>query len=372
MVERAPGPTGLTRLVRLVGLVGTLSFLRHTDLSVVVLVLVGAGAAAWLVWAVIPARWPGIDHGALVVLVLCGGATVAQFDGSAAMALVAVFVALAVQRYSIQFGAVIAVLAAVAVSGSALVAGMSLPKLLGILGGVAVVSLLALSRRQFRVTAEQNRLLVAQSRQIRDERDRAAALAERGRIAREVHDVLAHTLGGLVLQLDAADALLEACQTGRAAEKVRSSRELAAAGLADARRVVGALRAESIDLSTELEALAAQHRDSGGRARLRIEGSTDHLGEQLALALQRAAQESLTNARKHAPDTEVTLHLLITPETVALTATNSLPNRTGLLSATGLGAGLLGMRERIGALGGTVDAGKVGDTWSVRVSVPRR
>ncbi|WP_305082704.1 MULTISPECIES: sensor histidine kinase [unclassified Nocardia] len=377
MFDRAnvPQPTILVRLVRLAGLVAVFAWLRGYDLDrlgVAVLVLAGIGALAYLIWALLPADRLLIDHAALLVMTVCGGLTVAWFGGSAILVWVAVFVAIALQQHSLPFGIAVTVLAAVTMSCSALLRHAPLGVIVGLLGGVALVSLLGSGRRQFRVTAEQNRLLVEQSREIRAERDRAAALAERGRIAREVHDVLAHTLGGLVLQLDAADALLEAGEVDRAGALVRTSRGLAASGLADARRVVGALRAESIDLPTELGRVAEEHRAVGGRVDLHIDGPVEQLGEQVSLALLRGAQEALTNARKHAPGAAVTLHLVAGPESVELTAENPLGARAGLLAASGMGAGLLGMRERVGALGGTAEAGKVGELWTVRITVPRR
>ncbi|MFI7001170.1 sensor histidine kinase [Nocardia sp. NPDC050175] len=368
-------PTTPTRLLRLTGVIAMGVLLRDDQLSrqgIPVLVLIGLAGLAMLVLAVDPRGRPWLSRAALAVMAVCGGLTVAQAGASLVPLLVAAFAGFALVQHSILFGALIIGVELITVGVSSVVADHTPSAYLGTLAGVLLVALLGLSRRQFRVTAEQNRLLVQQSREIRAERDRAAALAERGRIAREVHDVLAHTLGGLVLQLDAADALLEAGETERAADKVRASRELAASGLADARQVVGALRAERVDLPTEFDALVAEHRDAGGRVDVRLDGDTQHLGEQVNVALLRGVQESLTNARKHAPGAEVELRLRVGAEQVELVASNPLSDRIGLLSASGMGAGLLGMRERIGALGGTVEAGKVGDRWTVRITVPRR
>ncbi|MGY4098228.1 sensor histidine kinase [Nocardia sp. R16R-3T] len=407
----SPAATLSNRLVRLLGVVAMIAFLpgyRLSDLGFPVLAGTGFAIGGMLIWALAPGDQVRANHVALVLMAVCGGLTVAQCGGSAVATLAAVYAGFALVQLSNTFGVLIAAGATAMVSVSYLLAHARLVAYLGILAAIALVALMGFSRRQFRATAEQNRLLLQQSRQIRAERDRAATLAERGRIAREVHDVLAHTLGGLLLQLDAADALLEAGKIEQAADHVRSSRALAVAGLADARQVVGALRAERIVLSTELERLAREHRAAGGRVQLHYAGSADHLDEQVSTALLRGAQESLTNARKHAPGTEVEMRLLLDSERVELTASNPLPRRTGLLSATapsaadttphlagaeraaeisgsgaavsnsvaadlvGIGAGLLGMRERIGALGGTVAVGKAGGRWVVRMMVPRR
>ncbi|MFC9432879.1 sensor histidine kinase [Nocardia sp. NPDC057030] len=368
-------PTTPNRLLRLAGVVAMVVLLRDDQLArqgTPVLVMVGIAGFALLVWAVGPMGRPWVSHTVLGIMAVFGGLTVAQVGGSLVPLLAAAFAGVAVVQHSMTFGALIIGVEAIAVGVSSVAAHHPPSAYLGLLAGVVLVALMGLSRRQFRVTAEQNRLLVEQSREIRAERDRAATLAERGRIAREVHDVLAHTLGGLVLQLDAADALLEAGEPDRAAAKVRAARELAASGLGDARQVVGALRAERIDLPAEFERMATEHRQAGGRVDLQVTGEAEQLGEQVRVALLRGAQESLTNARKHAPGTLVELRLSIGAEQVQLVASNPLSDRLGLLSASGMGAGLLGMRERIGALGGTVEAGKAGDRWTVRMTVPRR
>ncbi|WP_433660575.1 sensor histidine kinase [Nocardia sp. CA-128927] len=368
-------PTTPSRLLRLTWVIAMGALLRDDQLArqgIPILVMIGIAGLALLVWAVGPAGRPWLSRATIATMAVFGGLTVAQAGGSLIPLLVAAFAGFALVQHSILFGALIIGAELIAMGVSSVAAHRAPSGYLGMLAGVLLVALLGLSRRQFRVTAEQNRLLVEQSREMRAERDRAAALAERGRIAREVHDVLAHTLGGLVLQLDAADALLEAGETERAADKVRASRELAAAGLDDARQVVGALRAESLDLPIELDRLAAEHRNAGGQVSLRLDGDAQHLGEQVSVALLRGAQESLTNARKHAPGAAVELRLRVGAEQVELVASNPLSDRIGLLSASGMGAGLLGMRERIGALGGKVEAGKAGDRWTVRMTLPRR
>ncbi|MGW4771519.1 sensor histidine kinase [Nocardia sp. NPDC004278] len=329
-------PTLLSRLLRLVGAGALAAFLPSyhlADLGVPVLLAVGLAGIGMLTWALAPADRHRLNRIALALMVVFGGLTVAQYGGSSVAMLAAVYGGFAVVQHSTLFGALLTATAALAVSISYPVAQAPAGVFAAMLAAIAVVALMGVNRRQFRVSAEQNRVLVEQSRAIRAERDRAAALAERGRIAREVHDVLAHTLGGLVLQLDAADALLEAGEIEQAGARVRSSRALAASGLADARQVVGALRAERFALPTELERLAREHRDAGGQLRLHCEGNTDHLDEQVSTALLRAAQESLTNARKHAPGTEVELRLRVEADQVELTASNPLPRRTKLLSA---------------------------------------
>src|SRR6185312_3428342 len=119
--------------------------------------------------------------------------------------------------------------------------------------GLIVAILVGVSRRQARTG-------VARERALLEERARTAALAERSRIARDIHDVLAHSLGGLVLQLDAVDALLESGKTAEAAGRVKAARGLAADGLDEARRAVDALRdPDTADLAGAIEQLVITH-----------------------------------------------------------------------------------------------------------------
>ncbi|MCX4096009.1 sensor histidine kinase [Nocardia sp. alder85J] len=367
----SPLATLPSRLLRLVGLVAVVSaggntLLHHGWWAVAAV----ASWIGWVVWIVVPERprWPTVL--CLVAMAIGGGLTCSFSAGSAITALAAVFAGFALLDEPVAVGAVIAALAIFGASVSQWVAGDAPSSLLAVVSGALVMGLMGWTRRQSRIAAEQNRLLVEQNRVIRAERDRAAALTERGRIARDMHDVLAHTLGGLVLQLDAADALLEAGEVDRAAERVKASHRLAVSGLADARRVVGALRAEEVDLGAELQRLADDHRGSGGRVEVRIDADLRGLDEQTAVALSRAIQEALTNARKHAPGQPVSIDLRTGPQGLTAVVSNALGSRVAALARTGSGAGLLGMTERIAALGGSVTAGRVDGHWTVRIRVP--
>jgi signal transduction histidine kinase len=194
-------------------------------------------------------------------------------------------------------------------------------------------------------------------------------LAERNRIAREIHDVLAHSLGALSVQLEAADALLAPdTDPATARQYVQQARRLAAGGLAEARTAVHALRNEPIALGEQLAALV-----SGTEARLTVTGLERRLAPEVQLALYRAAQEALANARKHAPGAPVSVHLDYGGRTTALLVENG-PCPGGRaaspLSPTGGGFGLQGMRERIELLGGEVSAAARDSGWAVRAMVP--
>jgi signal transduction histidine kinase len=238
-------------------------------------------------------------------------------------------------------------------------------------GAVSVVVglMIGASRRQYVERTFQAEQLLAERVRADAERDRAAALAERNRIGREVHDVLAHSLGALSVQLDAADALLETGgDSTKARQLVQQARRLAVQGLEDTRQAVHALRDEPVALAEQLASLAA--RDG---AELTVTGASRPLAADAGLALYRAAQEAVTNARKHAPGAPVTIRLEFDPQSTTLRVTNGLcpdGGTAGDLTKTGGGFGLQGMRERVELLGGHVIAEPMARGWTVLVAVP--
>ncbi len=243
----------------------------------------------------------------------------------------------------------------------------------GALSGIAGL-MLGNSRRQYLARAAQAEQLLAERIRADAERDNAAALAERNRLGREVHDVLAHSLGALAVQLDAADALLEnGHDPGKARGMVQQARLLAVRGLEETRRAVHALRDDPVELSEQLAALA----ETEGAA-LTVHGEPRRLEPDAGLALYRVAQEALTNARKHAPGAPVAIRLDFSREATRLEVANGpCPGLPGVekphhvdLKEAGGGFGLRGMRERIELLGGDVRAEPSGTGWTVRAAVP--
>jgi signal transduction histidine kinase len=223
--------------------------------------------------------------------------------------------------------------------------------------GIVVAFLSGLSRRQFFLADYRSRELI-------EEQARTDVLFARQQLAHDIHDVLAHSLGGLVIQLDAVDALVESGDTRAATVKIHAARALAAEGLSEARRAVAALREDPSDRShtvpgdrveEDIEALVDAHRSLGGRAAFTEVGARREVTESLELALRRAVQEGLTNARKHAPGAAVNLRLAWSDGAVEATISNPLRPTA---RATGGGHGLLGMRERFASLpGGAVTSG---------------
>lgn len=236
----------------------------------------------------------------------------------------------------------------------------------GIVAALVLCVIAGLGRRAQRV------LLIERER-ASAEALRAQATAARVALARDLHDVLAHSLGGLVVQLDAAEALLDAGDAGRAAERVAAARRLAVDGLEEAREAVRALRepAEQPGSDTaapvapdELEVRIRALVTGEKSARLDVAGVPRSVPAALAEALIRAVQEGLSNARKHAPGAEVRVGLIWHPDRVECTIENPAPAAPAQdrgLVATGGGFGLRGVRERFAALGGTARAGLVPD-----------
>ncbi|WP_350277583.1 histidine kinase [Kribbella sp. HUAS MG21] len=229
----------------------------------------------------------------------------------------------------------------------------------------AVLVAFGLNRRQYEVQARQTEQLLEQTRLAQSEHARAAALEERGRIARDLHDVLAHSLGALSVQLEVAEALLEERgDTAGALDRVRRSRRLAVQGLTEARSAVAALRADEVpELPAALAALAEQHEhDHGTAVRLSVVGEEGRgLDSGVSVALLGAAREALTNAAKHAPGQPVEVQLAY-QDGVRVSVRNK-----GV--TTGEGFGLEGMRERLALVGGTLTAGADGDDWLVVAAV---
>jgi signal transduction histidine kinase len=208
----------------------------------------------------------------------------------------------------------------------------------------------------------QNAALNEETRLAQEGQARSAALDERARIAREIHDVLAHSLAALTVQLETADALLETGHTEQARHSVLRANQLAREGLAETRRAITALREDTHPLPDLLTNLTTTyHTDHHAPATIHIHGQPRDLNPDTTLTLYRTAQEAITNIRKHAPGAPTTLTLHYQPHTITLTITNTNPppNTPRPLTTTGSGYGLTGLRERAELAGGTFTAGPI-------------
>ena len=239
----------------------------------------------------------------------------------------------------------------------------------GAVGMVVLLTVLGLNRRGYQVRARQAEELLAQTKLAQQEQSRAAALDERARIAREMHDVLAHSLGALTVQLDVAEALLDKGDTEQASARVQRANRLAREGLTEAREAVAALRRDSVpSLSEAISQLAEAHRRDHGPVDFHAEGAPRPLPSAAVVSLVRAAREALTSAARHAPGEPVTMALVYKADDVTLTVANAVPADAPVLDGP-RGYGLTGMRERLALVGGTLEAGGA-DRWLVTATVP--
>jgi len=226
-------------------------------------------------------------------------------------------------------------------------AGMALPDALRN-GGTFLVALIFMIRAERARAAldEANHALRAYATQSEE----LATARERNRIAREIHDGLGHYLTTIHMQIQAARSIL-ASDRARAEQTLAKAQQLAHEALGDVRRSVRSLRAERQPLPAALAALAQASDDAGLATTLTVLGDARPLDPQEEQALYRAAQEGLTNARKHAQAARATLTLdFSNTKLVRLTVAD---DGCGATRTDG-GFGLIGLRERVQLVGGSL------------------
>ncbi|MER8032886.1 sensor histidine kinase [Streptomyces bauhiniae] len=208
--------------------------------------------------------------------------------------------------------------------------------------------------------------LLAQERAAREAEAESAALTERARIAREIHDVLAHSLSAQMVHLEAARLLLERdASREQVLERVVAARGMARDGLAETRQALSALRGELTPLEEFLTDLVSV----GDGGEVTVTGERRALPAEASQAVRRVAQEAMTNVRKHAQGAKVRVRLDYSEHQVTLDVRDK-GGRPGELAASGGGYGLLGMRERAELLGGSLDAGPDEEGFVVTLKVP--
>ena len=318
-----------------------------------------------------PERSIGLQVAVIAVMGAAGVAIAGlQFKGADEIAAgVAVFMAITRLPFNVGVaigGAVTMALgittAAAGGSSSAVAAGTLVTILLGVV---------AQFLKQSRESQDQTAILLAQLEDAHDEQAGAAAVAERGRIAGELHDVLAHALSGAAIQLQGARKLAEREHAqAPLSEAIDRASELVKDGLANARQAVGTLRGDALPTLAQLPALIDSYKaDMNLDVTLRIEGDARTLQADPGLALYRAAQEALTNVARYAPSACTTVTVRYEPARTTLSVDNGAsasPPREGM----GGGRGLRGLRERIEQAGGTMSAGATPDGWRVEIEVP--
>jgi signal transduction histidine kinase len=213
-----------------------------------------------------------------------------------------------------------------------------------------------LSRRQ-----HSRRQLAEQAELTELERARRAVLEERARIAREMHDVVAHHMSMIAVQAETAPYRL-ADLPGPVRAELATIATSARSALADMRRLLGALRAETDDALrepqpglAELPTLVATAQRAGVQVTF-TPADAGMVPGPVGLAAYRIAQEALANAARHAPGSPVDVAVRALGDRLELSVHNG-PPRSGPVPATGGGHGLMGMRERAALLGGTLSAG---------------
>jgi signal transduction histidine kinase len=329
-------------LAVLIALIGDQLARRGTDARIAGGVALAVASVGWVGWSrVRDARRPAHTAAALVAIGV-GGAVLAPWAGLGLVFLAVAGIASA-ESFDLPWAVALTACGPIVLGAIALAEGRNretalggaAAALAGIVGGVG--------RRQ------------AQEQQLR-----TAQLA----IAREVHDVLAHTLAAVAVQLEAADAVLaDGGDPAKLRSLVQRSRSLVGEGIEETRAAVRALRDEPVELVGRLNDLV-----TGEPVELQVTGEPRPLPPKAGLALYRAAQEALTNARKHAPGAPLAMTLAFRAEDVVLRVDNGAATAEATTLESGFG--LQGMRERLELAGGALDVGETASGWRVEARVP--
>lgn len=237
-----------------------------------------------------------------------------------------------------------------------------------------------LAEERARAARRRAEILLGELRAAQKARDEATALAERARLARDIHDVMAHALSGLVISLDTMELLSSQRDPGpdtmrRMLEHVRRAQRIARDGIEDTRQAIAALRGGALPGPALLDRLINDIAAAAGIcASLTVSGTARPLPPQAGLTLYRTAQEALTNTAKYAGrGATAEVRLSYSDDAVALAIEDQgdgeAGGRTQALSNGGYG--LAGMRERLLLLDGTLSAGPSGREWVVVAGVPQ-
>ena len=318
----------------------------------------------------------GVTEGTTFVvlgLVLAAWAAGAQRDGQQALACAAL--GLAAFAVIVQTDVKPPDLAARPGSGTTLRIGDADADLVSWL---AIGTLVPLGAFALRRRAERAAALEAETERLaheRDERARAAVAAERARIARDLHDVIAHSVSVMTVQGGAARLLLDQ-DAQRAREPLLAVEETGHQAMAEMRRLLGVVHAEDDAPAlapqpglADLEALTEQLRQAGLPVALEVQGAPKALAPGLELAGYRIVQEALTNALKHAGPARAWVTVRYDPDALVLEIADDGSGSGG--DGGGSGHGLVGMRERVGLYGGELVAGtRPGGGFAVRARLP--
>jgi signal transduction histidine kinase len=227
------------------------------------------------------------------------------------------------------------------------------------------------------VAMKRQAILGDQLEATRRELAEQALLAERRRIARDVHDLVGHGLAAVMLQVMSARHVLRR-DPAAAEEALRSAEEVGRGSMQELRRTVALLRSDDesgtappLPSATEIPALVDHARAGGLAVELRLRGDLSRVAPGVGVAVYRIAQEALANAARHAPHARTVLgielangHVSLVADTIgpALAAATADPERPRY--------GVIGMRERASALGGELAAGPTPEGWRLTCRLP--
>jgi signal transduction histidine kinase len=347
-----------------------------SGLGVTIALVVFAASLAVAIRSWFIERGLGLQAAVIAAMGVAGVALAALQPRGAAGLAAGASVWMALARLPLALAVTLAGATTVALDVASVLAGSSASAVLASTLLCALFGLIAYFLKQARESQDRTEVLLAQLKDARDQQTRAAAIAERSRIASELHDVLAHSLSGAAIQLQGARLLAEREQaTAKMRAAIDRAGELVRDGLADARQAVNALRGERLPGVDELQALIDSFSaDMALEVTLRVEGSSRTLPADAGLALYRGAQEALTNVARYAPGASTTIVLSYGPDHTTLSVEDRLgatdsPAAAGLPDVGG-GRGLAGMRERLERAGGRMQAGPTGAGWRVELEVP--
>ncbi|MGH9093640.1 MAG: sensor histidine kinase, partial [Acidimicrobiales bacterium] len=284
-------------------------------IALLLLVVAVAGWVGWLVTRVRPV--PHVAPISLAVMALAGGSMTVFATLAVTFVGVAAFGATMAWTLDIAIG--LAAAGPLAMLVSLLAAGNKLGVVVGGVAAAVAGTVTGSSRRQAQeYTARAARVQVTEAR-AETERARAELLAGRNHLARELHDVLAHTLSALSVQLEALDALVTSgpALAPEVREQLDRTKRLVREGSDEARGAVQALREDTPPLESQLTRLAGER-----HAAVQVSGSPRQLSPDVSLTLYRVAQEALTNVVKHAPGADAEVRLGFDDDGVSLSVTN--------------------------------------------------
>ena len=327
--------------------------------------LAQAAAAALALLATLPLGLRRRRPAAVLVVVAAATAAASLLDDPGRQGSLAGFLALMLAFYSAgawedaRRGLIVGA-ATLAASGALFLAAEGGGDL-GTAIALALAWLVGRELRRHRDAAAAERERAARLERTGEERVRATVVEERARIARELHDVVAHSVSVMVVQAQAAQRVLEGEQR-TAREALGAIESSGRQALVELRRLLGLLRrtSEGEGLVPQpsmqhLDALAEEMREAGLPVRIEIDGKVLPLAPGVDLSAYRIVQEGLTNVLKHAGKAHAEVRVHYRPDTLELDIVDDGP---GDGNGQGAGQGLVGIRERVALYGGGVEAGR--------------